>query len=137
MAGVVSMQTTSQEYKKSRNLVITVRGISSKLLGIKFFSTRQQLQVRPSAINLLFVLHGVLNNKILLLGAVEGLGKRSGETIESSVLGGFDALIIGSTAVEFSCCVGPFAEFGVALPVRGAGPSFFPALKKEKEILKR
>ena len=63
----------------------------------------------PTAINLLLVLHCVLNHQILFIRALERLVEGGGEAVESRVLGGLDALVVGGAAVEFASGVFPFA----------------------------
>ena len=103
--------------------------VAAELVGVEGGSAREELDVGPAAVDLLLVLDGVLDDEVLLVGAVEGGGERGGEAVEAGVLGGFDALVVGRAAVEFADGVGPGSQFGGRLPVGGHGPSFFPSLE--------
>mmetsp|Transcript_5175 Transcript_5175/g.9154 ORF Transcript_5175/g.9154 Transcript_5175/m.9154 type:complete len:308 (-) Transcript_5175:75-998(-) len=105
----------------------TVRGVAAKFGSLEFIPPRKKFDVGSAAIELLLVLDRVLDDEVFLFRAVEGLAQGSGKAVESSVLRGFDALVVCAT-MPFSSGVFPFAKFGLALPVGGDCPSVSPAI---------
>ena len=86
-----------------------VGGVTAELFRVEGIAAREELDVGAATIDLLLVLDGVLDDEVLLGGAVEGGGEGGGEAVEARVLGGLDALVVGGAAVEGAGGVGPVA----------------------------
>ena len=101
--------------------------IPAKGLGVEGIPTGQEFDVGSSAVDLLLVLDGVLDDDFLFGVAVVGFGEGGGDAVESGVGSGLDSFV-GWVRVPFAGCVDPGSEFGGGFPVGGDGPAVLPAL---------
>ena len=104
-----------------------VGGVAAELGGGEVGSAGEELDVGAAAVDLLLVLDGELDDEVLAVRRLEGLGQRSGNAVELSVLAGLDALV-GLVAVPLAGGVLPLAHVGLGLPVGRDRPAVGPGL---------
>ena len=92
-----------------------------------------ELDVGPTAIKVLLVLDGILNDK-LLASVGEVFVKLRSHTVELGVLGGLHSLV-GSVGKELACRVLPLTHLASWLPGGGHGPSVAPSIVVEVFLL--
>mmetsp|Transcript_4917 Transcript_4917/g.11718 ORF Transcript_4917/g.11718 Transcript_4917/m.11718 type:complete len:383 (+) Transcript_4917:1064-2212(+) len=101
-----------------------VGSLASEAVGIEFVSAGEEFDVGTAAIQVLFVLHGVLNDQGLV-AADEGFVELCGNSVEPSIFRGLDSLVGGIT-VPFSRGVLPSSHFILGSPFSRFRPSTRP-----------